>query len=739
MKPGLRPIKFWLILLVLACVLPAWTISVFLIVRSYQHDRGVITANTVVIARALMQAVDGNLQAVEAALRTLATSPSLAAGDLAAFHARGLEVTRTLDAVSMVLLEPSGQQLLNTLVPFGTPLPRDGNPESLARLFETGRPVISDLFVGPVAGQPMIAVTVPVVRGETTTRGLAMGILPERFAEIVNQRHPPSDWVVTIFDTTGTIVARNRGAGQFVGKKGSVRFFRRITEVPEDVIEGRNLDGAPSIAAFSHSAYSGWSVAIGVPTATVAAELRHSLWLSLGFTGTLLLLGAVTAHAIGNRIVRSIRALSEPALALASGATLSIPPTEIEEVAEVGAALVEASRRLARRQADEAVIAAAERQAAVADRVTARLRGLLEATPDALILARRDGTIDFANSQAETVFGYARRELHGQPVGLLIPSRFRADHRRNVSAFFGATGVRQMGGAVALFGKHKDGTEFPVEVSLSPVEIDGETSVLAAVRDVSERKRLEAIVETSRMQMIASARLSALGEMAGGIAHEINNPLAVIYGLSSDLAESAEQGEVTAGEVGLVSRQIEQYAERIAKIIKSLRYIARDGARDPFEEVAAAVIVEQVLNLCAQRFKGGAVALGVVPVDPAIWLACRQVQIAQVLTNLLQNAYDATRGLPGEKWVRLEVARVADTVVMSVIDRGHGVPSELKTRIMDPFFTTKPVGEGTGLGLSLSKRIAEDHGGVLEVTERDGHTCFSLHLPIAGPSGASCD
>jgi PAS domain S-box-containing protein len=453
----------------------------------------------------------------------------------------------------------------------------------------------------------------------------------------------------------------------------------------------------------------------------------------------LLILGAATAHAIGNRIVRSIRALSEPALALASGATLSLPPTEIEEVAEVGAALVEASRRLAQRQADEAAVAAAERQAAVADRVTARLRLLLEAAPDALILARRDGTIDFASSRAETVFGYARRELHGQSVGLLIPPRLRARHQGHVATFFAASGVHQMGAGLALFAQHKDGSEFPVEVTLSPVEIDGEKGVMAAVRDVSERKRLEAIVETSRMQMIASARLSALGEMAGGIAHEINNPLAVIYGLSSDLAENSEQGAVSADEVGLVSRQIEQYAERIAKIIKSLRYIARDGGGDPFEQVAAAVIVEQVLNLCAQRFKGGSVALGVVPVDPAILLACRQVQIAQVLTNLLQNAYDATRALPGEKWVRLEVEKTAATVVISVIDSGPGVAPELKARIMDPFFTTKPVGEGTGLGLSLSKRIAEDHGGVLEVTEREGHTCFSLRLPVAGPSVASCD
>jgi len=114
------------------------------------------------------------------------------------------------------------------------------------------------------------------------------------------------------------------------------------------------------------------------------------------------------------------------------------------------------------------------------------------------------------------------------------------------------------------------------------------------------------------------------------------------------------------------------------------------------------------------------------------------VQIAQILTNLLQNAFDAARELPGEKWVHLNVEVDGDNAVISVIDCGRGIPAELKSRIMDPFFTTKAVGEGTGLGLSLSKQIAEQHGGTLEVTERDGHTCFSLCLPLVKNRRQAC-
>jgi C4-dicarboxylate-specific signal transduction histidine kinase len=148
--------------------------------------------------------------------------------------------------------------------------------------------------------------------------------------------------------------------------------------------------------------------------------------------------------------------------------------------------------------------------------------------------------------------------------------------------------------------------------------------------------------------------------------------------------------------------------------------------------VAVRDIVEQVLDICAQRFRGHAVALLTAPIDPALRVACREVQIAQVLTNLLQNAFDAAQAQPGDKWVRLDVAETDAAVVLSVVDCGTGVPPALKARIMEPFFTTKPVGEGTGLGLSLSKRIAEAHDGSLEVDEDGGHTRVSLRLPRAG-------
>ena len=192
----------------------------------------------------------------------------------------------------------------------------------------------------------------------------------------------------------------------------------------------------------------------------------------------------------------------------------------------------------------------------------------------------------------------------------------------------------------------------------------------------------------------------------------------------------AEVGDVPLEAVEAASARIKRTANRISKIVKSLRQIARKGTGDPFLRASAAQIVEEVLDLCRERFRVHSVRVDAPTVDPGIEVLCRGVQIAQVLLNLLQNAFDAIVDTAGDKWIRLEVTTCAgQPVVFAVIDSGAGVPAELPAQIMDPFFTTKPLGKGTGLGLSLSKAIVEEHGGELTLSERDQHTCFSFLLP----------
>jgi PAS domain S-box-containing protein len=249
--------------------------------------------------------------------------------------------------------------------------------------------------------------------------------------------------------------------------------------------------------------------------------------------------------------------------------------------------------------------------------------------------------------------------------------------------------------------------------------------------DVSERRHMEAQIESNKAQLVTSARLSALGMMAGNIAHEINNPVGIIHALASNLIDMVEQEEGAPPDLVVRNgRRIRETAERISGIVKSLLQISREGSSDRFFPTRISKILDETLEICRARFRSNGVKL-ILPAEvPELSVSCREVQIAQVLLNLLQNAFDAVVDQKGERWVRVDVTPHDDSVEISVTDSGPGIPPELRPRIMEPFFTTKPVGKGTGLGLSLSKTIAEEHGGRLEFGEDHGRTRFSLSLPM---------
>jgi PAS domain S-box-containing protein len=362
---------------------------------------------------------------------------------------------------------------------------------------------------------------------------------------------------------------------------------------------------------------------------------------------------------------------------------------------------------------------------------------LFDASADVLLVVDRDHRIVHANQRVQGLFGYRRDELLSSPLENLVSINLSELNRASGIDYFRLPPLRPMGEGKELFGRRKDGSTFPVEVAVSLLQSGGEVQVLVAVRDVTARKQLEEDLETTRVQAIAAARLSALGMMAGGIAHEINNPLAIIHAMASDLTEMAGEGPVKPQVVSRKGTVISETAERIAKIVKSLRQISREGTGDPLRPTPISKIVAETLEICRAKFKANSVELLLPNSIPDVSIRCREVQIAQALLNLLQNAFDAVVDQRGERWVRLEVENGDRSIAVSVIDSGAGVPAQLRSRIGEPFFTTKPVGKGTGLGLSLSKTIAEDHGGKLEYSEAHGHTRFSLVLPLAGKSEAA--
>ncbi len=256
----------------------------------------------------------------------------------------------------------------------------------------------------------------------------------------------------------------------------------------------------------------------------------------------------------------------------------------------------------------------------------------------------------------------------------------------------------------------------------------GKTSRLIGVSwDVSDDHKTREIIEGQRVQIEASARLAQLGEMAGGIAHEINNPLAIISGFNDRLRTSLETGALDLEEVKLCTERISKTIGRIAGIVKGLRVVAREGSSDPFEATTLGSLVNDTLGLCLERAKNRGVRI-LTEGDLDLEVECRVVQISQVLTNLISNGIHAVENST-DRWIRIHAEKDSDFVVLLVSDSGQGVPESIRSKIFQPFFTTKSAGEGTGLGLSISTSIIKDHQGTLSLDNTKPNTTFVIRLP----------
>jgi two-component system, sensor histidine kinase and response regulator len=341
-----RTIRFWLTCLVIGCVLPAALGSVFLFTISYQQQRTILERNTTATARALMQAIDAELFGVQSALQVLASSQRLASGDLLSFYRKASESLPNMGGNYIVVTDSTGQQRLNTLKPFGDPLPQLPLSAKVRRVFDTGEPIISDFFVAPDIGQSAITLEVPVFANGKVIYSLALGIFADRLGDILRRQNLPPDWITAIFDSSGTIAARTHKPEQYVGRKGPTSFLRTSAEIGEGVTEVNSLEGIPTLSAFNRSPRSGWAIGIGIPK----TALTENLWRSMGFnaavTLALLALSIGMARIISVRINRSIGSLRIPALALGTPEILSIPDNEIVEVNDVGQALMKASQMI---------------------------------------------------------------------------------------------------------------------------------------------------------------------------------------------------------------------------------------------------------------------------------------------------------------------------------------------------------------------------------------------------------
>lgn len=252
--------------------------------------------------------------------------------------------------------------------------------------------------------------------------------------------------------------------------------------------------------------------------------------------------------------------------------------------------------------------------------------------------------------------------------------------------------------------------------------------ISGSVYERSRRKSEKRIFELVGV-MQENARLASLGEMASGVAHEINNPLAIIVGTAEKIKRMLNDPSKSKEQIDVELDKLISIAFRAGKISKSLLTFSRDSKNDPFHLCRTGDLIKGTLSLCQERFRVHQIKLEIMDC-PDVELECREGQISQVLLNLLNNAFDAVQSLP-EKWVRLELKVIENKFLQfSVTDSGKGVPAEIAHKLMEPFFTTKAIGQGTGLGLSISRGIVASHHGSLILDQKSPNTRFVVQIPM---------
>ena len=386
---------------------------------------------------------------------------------------------------------------------------------------------------------------------------------------------------------------------------------------------------------------------------------------------------------------------------------MTISPIRDGSDAVVGASIV--ARDVTARKVIEQALSRSE----------ATSRAFLESASESIVVADAGGRIVLVNARTEKLFGYARAELIGQAVEVLIPAPLRERHVAHRGTYMAAPRIRSMGQGLDLAGRKKDGGEFPVEVSLSYVETDEGIRTIAFVTDISERVAFQRAARQAD-------KLAALGTLSAGIAHEINNPIGIISSRVEVMMLEAEEGGLPA-EVRKDLEVILRHARRVATITQGLLSFARQsaGTRGP---VNLNQVVEEIVQLARKDMSRARVEVTTKLDQTMPTIVADGNAIGQVLLNLLTNARGAM-GEGGEVTIETSHLATARAARLTVRDTGSGIPPEILPKIFDPFFTTKL--EGTGLGLSISHGIVHDHHGTLDVRSEVGKgSTFTLTFPL---------
>jgi len=348
----------------------------------------------------------------------------------------------------------------------------------------------------------------------------------------------------------------------------------------------------------------------------------------------------------------------------------------------------------------------------------------------ALVSTDAAGRIVEFNPAAEAMFGRDRAQVIGRPVGeVMIPARFRSAHELGMKRMQAGEAARVLGKRLEMHALRADGSEFPIEMVLWRTDAEGVVFYTASISDLSERVEAAQQIERQRDTLRQNDKLAAMGSLLAGVSHELNNPLAIVLGRASLLEEKCEDNPALLRD----AQRIREAADRCGRIVRTFLNMARSRPR---HRVAFALndAVQAAVDLLGYAYRSHDIELRLALDANLPELAADANQIGQILLNLLVNAQQALALVEWPRRVEVSTGVSQNTQVwLRVVDNGTGIPAAARAHVFETFFTTKAEGMGTGMGLSVSRAIAREHGGelALEAASSASGSAFRLTLPIS--------
>ncbi len=360
---------------------------------------------------------------------------------------------------------------------------------------------------------------------------------------------------------------------------------------------------------------------------------------------------------------------------------------------------------------------------------------ILKSSKFIIITTSLDGYITGFNEQAENYLGYKANEVINklqytqlyEPNELVkLSNELSIQFNTNIPSGFEALIYKALHGISdekkSTYLSH-DGTKMNVRVNITALYDNREaklTGYLIIAKDINDELKSQELLETEKVKSLHNAKLASLGEMAAGIAHEINNPLAIIAGNIGLLRKFKDDQEKYKSKEDTILKSI----DRITKIVNGLRKFSRTTSEENRKPESIQTIIDESLSIIEPKMKRNSVEI-INNLNTKSIIFCDSVEIEQVFVNLISNAIDAIQTFT-EKWVRIEGIETESTITIKVIDSGKGIPLSVEEKIFQPFFTTKEVGKGTGLGLSITKGILDNHNAKIQICKDETNTCFAV-------------